>query len=148
MHLPFLKDEFHGSSRELFSKMETELERKSDSWSKRFEGIVPVSRFLSHLRIEKDLLKYCRVIDEFYDDKKVIIEEKTKINKLIEQGARLIRVKLAIQKVQEYKAILDKSLESRRNLLKPDSSIMLSNAEKIATEMNPNIQQAMTDALN
>ena len=55
---------------------------------------------------------------------------------------------MAIQKIQEYKSILDKSHESRRNLLKPDFLTSLSNAEKIVTEMKSIIQQAMTDALN
>ena len=75
-------------------------------------------------------------------------QKKTTIDKLIEQDARSSKVKMAIQKIQEYKAILDKSHESRRNLLKPDSLTTLSNAQKIVTEMNSIVQQAMTDALN
>ena len=55
---------------------------------------------------------------------------------------------MAIQKFQEYEAILNESPETRRNLLKPVSSTAVSNAEKIATEINSIDQQAMTDALN
>ena len=55
---------------------------------------------------------------------------------------------MAIQKLRDNKAILDKSLETRRSLLKSDSLAMLATAENIVTEMNPIIPQAMTDALN
>ena len=89
-----------------------------------------------------------KLCDQFDDAKRIIEAEKMTINKLIEQGARSSHVKLAIQKLQDNKAILDKSLESRRNCLKPDALTTLSHAEQIVTEMNSIVQQAMTDALN
>ena len=55
---------------------------------------------------------------------------------------------MAIQKLQDNKAILDKSLETRRGLLKSESLTILPTAENVVTEMNPIIQQKMTDALN
>ena len=63
------------------------------------------------------------------------------------QGAGPSRVKLVIQKLEDNKALLDKSLESRRGLLESDSSTLLATAEKIVTVMNPFIPQAMNDAL-
>ena len=57
-------------------------------------------------------------------------------------------MKMAIQKFQEYKANSGKSHQSKRNLIKPNSLITLSNAETTATEMNSIVQQAITDALN
>ena len=55
---------------------------------------------------------------------------------------------MAIQKLQDNKAISDKSLKTRRSLLKSGSLTVLTTAENVVTEMNPIIQQAMTDALN
>ena len=55
---------------------------------------------------------------------------------------------MAIQKLQDNKAILDQSLETRRSLLKSDSLTILGTAENVVTEMDPIIQQAMTGALN
>ena len=101
-----------------------------------------VSKHLSHLKYESDSMKYFKLCDQFYDAKRAIVAEKTTIDNLIEQGARSSRVKMAIQKRQDNKAILDKSLETRRSLLKSNS------AENVVTEMNLIIQQAMTDALN
>ena len=100
------------------------------------------------LKSENDLLKFTKLCDQFHDAKRTIIAEKTTIDKLIEQAARSSKVKMAIQKIQEKKAILDKSHECRRNLLKPDSLTTLSNAEEVVTEMNSIVQPAMTDALN
>ena len=80
------------------------------------------------LKSEIDILKF--TCDQSHDAKRTITAEKTTINKLIEQGANSSKSKMAIQKFQEYKAILDESHESRRNLLKLDSLITLSNAEK------------------
>ena len=93
-------------------------------------------------------MKYFKLCDQFYDAKRAIVAEKTTIDNQIEQGARSSRVKIAIQKLQDNKAILDKSLETRRSLLKSDSLTILATAENVVTEMNPIIQQAMTDALN
>ena len=107
-----------------------------------------VSKHLSNLKYESDLMKYFKLCDQFHDAKRAIIAEKTTIDNLIEQGARSSRVKMDIQKLQDNKAILDKCLETRRSLLKSDSLTFLATAENVVTEMNPIIQQAMTDALN
>ena len=104
-----------------------------------------VSSLPLNQKSENDLLKFTSA---FHDVKRTITAEKTKIDKLIKQGARSRKVKMAIQKFQEYEAILNESPATRRNLLKPVSSTAVSNAEKIATEINSIDQQAMTDALN
>ena len=57
-------------------------------------------------------------------------------------------MKSAFQELHDNEAILDESHEDRRNLFKTDCVTTMSNAESIVTEMNPIIQQAMTDALN
>ena len=93
-----------------------------------------VSRLPSRLKNENDLLKYLKLGDQLYAAKGILAAEKTTIDKLIEQRARSSHVKLAIQKLQDNKAILDKSLESRRNLLKPDALTTLSHAEQILTK--------------
>ena len=101
--------------------MENELERRFELWSKTFEGLRSVSTDSSHLKSESDILKYSKLCDQFHDPKRVVTAEETTIDKLIEQGVKSSRVKMAIQKLQDNKAILDKSLESRRNLLKSDA---------------------------
>ena len=55
---------------------------------------------------------------------------------------------MAIQKLQDNKVSLDKSLEGRRNVLKSDALTIASNAESIVTELHYNTQLARTDALN
>ena len=82
-------------------------------------------------------MKHLKLCDQFYDAKRAIIAEETTLDYLIEQGARSNRVKMAIQKLQDNKAILDKSLETRRSLLKSDSLTMLATAEYVVTEANP-----------
>ena len=148
MYLPMLKDKFQGSRKEILYKLEYELENYFENWSQKSSFLVSVRWLPSHLKNENDLMKYMKLCDQFYDAKRIIEAEKMTISKLIEQGARSSHVKLAIQKLQDNKAILDKSLESRRNCLKPDALTTLSHAEKIVTEMNSIVQQAMTDALN
>ena len=148
MYLPMLKDKFQGSRKVILYKLEYELENYFENWSKKSSFLVSVSRLPSRLKNENDLMKYMKLCDQFYDAKRIIEAEKMTIKKLNEQGARSSHVKLAIQKLQENKAILDKSLESRRNCLKPDALTTLSHAEKIVTEMISIVQQAMTDALN
>ena len=148
MYLPMLKDKFQGSRKEILYKLEYELEKYFENWSKKSSFLVSVRWLPSRLKNENDLMKYMKLCDQFYDAKRIIEAEKMTISKLIEQGARSSHVKLAIQKLQDIKAILDKSLESRRNCLKPDALSTLSHAEKIVTEMNSIVQQAMTDALN
>ena len=101
--------------------MENELEKRFELWSKTFEGLRSVSTDSSHLKSENDILKYSKLCDQFHDPKRVITAEETTIDKLIEQGVKSSRVKMAIQKLQDNEAILDKSLESRRNLLKSDA---------------------------
>ena len=96
-----------------------------------------MSKHLSHLKYESDLMKHLKLCDQFYDAKRAIIAEETTLDYLIEQGARSNRVKMAIQKLQDNKAILDKSLETRRSLLKSDSLTMLATAEYVVTEANP-----------
>ena len=147
-HLPFLKDKFQGSRKEILKRLESELEKRFENWKKTFGSLMSVSKHLSHLKYESDLMKYFKLCDQFYDAKRAIVAEQTTIDNLIEQGARSSRVKMAIQKLQDNKAILDKSLETRRSLLKSDSLTILATAENVVTEMNPIIQQAMTDALN
>ena len=147
-HLPFLEDKFQGSRKEILKRLESELEKRFENWKKTFGSLMSVSKHLSHLKYESDLMKYFKLCDQFYDAKRAITAEKTTIDNLIEQGARSSRVKMAIQKLQDNKAILDKSLETRRSLLKSDSLSILATAENVVTEMNPIIQQAMTDALN
>ena len=93
-------------------------------------------------------MKYIIFGDQFYDAKRILAAEKATIDRLVEQGARSSRVKLAIQKLQDNKAILDRSLESRRNLYKIGALTTLSYAEKVVTELNTIVQQAMTAALN
>ena len=88
--------------------MESELEKRFELWSKTFEGLRSVSRDSSHLKSENDILKYSKLCDQFHDPKRVITAEKTTIDKLIEQGVKSSRVKMAIQKLQDNKAILDK----------------------------------------
>ena len=142
-HLPFLKDKFQSSLKEILKRLESELEKRFENWKKTFGSLISVIKHLSHLKYESDLMKYFKLCDA----KRAIVAEKTTIDNLIEQGARSSRVKMAIQKLQDNKAILDKSLETRRSLLKSDSLTILATAENVVTEMNPIIQQAMTDAL-
>ena len=146
-HLPFLKDKFQGSRKEILKRLESELEKRFENWKKTFGSLMSVSKHLSHLKYESDLMKYFKLCDQFYDAKRAIVAEKTTIDNLIEQGARSSRVKMAIQKLHDNKANLYKSLETRRSLLKSDSLTILATAENVITEMNPIIQQAMTDAL-
>ena len=148
MYLPMLKDKFQGSRKEILYKLEYELENYFENWSKKSYFLVSVRWLPSRLKNENDLMKYLKLCDQFYDAKRMIEAEKMTISKLIEQGARSSHVKQAIQKLQDNKAILEKSLESRRNCLKPDALSTLSQAEKIVTEMNSIVQQTMTDALN
>ena len=147
-HLPFLKDKFQGSCKEILKRLANELEKRFENWKKTFGSLMSVSKHLSHLKYESDLMKYFKLCDQFYDAKRAIVAEKTTIDNLVEPGARSSGVKMAIQKLQDNKAILDKSLETRRSLLKSDSWSILATAENVVTEMNPIIQQAMTDALN
>ena len=147
-HLPFLKDKFQGNRKEILKRLESELEKRFENWKKTFGSLMSVSKHLSHLKYESDLMKYFKLCDQFYDAKRAIVAEKTTIDNIIEQGARSSRVKMAIQKLQDNKAILDKSLETRRSLLKSDFLTILATAENVVTEMNPIIQQEMTDALN
>ena len=132
MYLPMLKDKFQGSRKEILYKLEYELENYFENWSKKSSFLVSVSRLPPRLKNENDLMKYMKLCDQFYDAKRIIEAEKMTISKLIGQGARSSHVKLAIQKLQDNKAILDKSLESRRNCLKPDALTTLSHAGKLS----------------
>ena len=84
LHL-MLKDKFQGNRMEILCKMENELEKRFELWSKTFEGLRSVSTDSSHLKSESDILKYSKLCDQFHDPKRVVTAEETTIDKLIEQ---------------------------------------------------------------
>ena len=147
-NFPFLKDKFQGSRKVILKRLESERENRFENWNKTFGSLMSVSKHLSHLKYGNDLLKFFKLCDQFYDAKRAIIAQKTTIDNLIQQGARSSRVKTAVEKLQDNKAILDKTLETRLSLLESKSLTILATAENVVTEMNPIILQAMTDALN
>ena len=72
MYLPMLKDKFQGSRKKILYTLECELKKRIENWSKTSEGLLSVSKLLSRLKDENDLMKYLNFSDQFYDAKQNI----------------------------------------------------------------------------
>ena len=72
-HLPFLKDKFQGSRKEILKGLKSELENRFEIRNKTFGSLLSVRKHSLHLKYENDLLKYFKLCDQFYDAKQAII---------------------------------------------------------------------------
>ena len=64
-HLPFLGNKFQGSRKKILKRLESKLEKRFENWNKTFGSLMSVSKHLSHLKYESDLMKYFKLSDQF-----------------------------------------------------------------------------------
>ena len=76
MCLPMLRDKFQSRCEEILYKLEYELEKYFENWSKKSSYLASVSRLPSRLKNENDLMKYLKHGDQFYAAKRILAAEK------------------------------------------------------------------------
>ena len=148
LYLPILKEKNQSDRRTALKKLNLEFEERFTEWCKDLRNLGFIGSLHQKLKDERDLLKFCKSVDQFSEMTRNLSSELDTINNLMKQKERSSKVKSSIQKLQEFKTKLDKVYESVCSQLKTESIGELSMFEKEIRDFSVKIQQATTDSLN
>ena len=75
-------------------------------------------------------------------------KKKQNIDNLMKEGARILRVKSALAKIQEKKDVFDKVLKQQRSLLKPEHLNFVAQKDHELKELETLLQKATIECIN
>ena len=113
--LPMLKNKYK-EERNKVKKMDNEIAQNFKKWCQMFFPLRGMMRLPEVLIREGKFMNYCKFSGQLLHTKDEIFQEKAKIDNLMKEGARTIRVKSALSKIQEKRDVLDKVLKQQRSL--------------------------------
>ena len=148
LYLPMLKEKHQDERRKALRKFNSEFDERFAEWCDHHPNLGYIGSLPEKLKDERDLLKFCKSMDQFSELTQNLSSELDTINNLMKQEERSSKVKSSIQNLQEFKTKLDKVYESVCSQLKTESIGGLSRIEKDVREFSVRIQQATTDSLN
>ena len=143
-----LKERHQGDRKEALTKLNLELEDRFKKWRENQDNLGYISSLPKRLKDERELLKICKVVNQFAELKRNLSREIDTINNLMQQDERSSKVKSSFQKLQETKTKLDRTYENACGLLQAESVGSLSLFENYVKEFSLKTQQATTDSLN
>ena len=116
-----LKTKNQSDRRTALNKLNLEFEERFTGWCKHLRNLGLIGSLPQKLKDERDLLKFCKSVDQFSEMTRNLSSELDTINNLMKQEERSSKVKSSIQNLQEFKTKLDKVYESVCRQLKPES---------------------------
>ena len=143
-----LKERHQGDRKEALTKLNLELEDRFRKWRENEDNLGYISSLPKRLKDERELLKICKVVNQFAELKRNLSREIDTINNLMQQDERSSKVKSTFQKLQETKTKLDRTYENACGLLQAESVGSLPLFENYVKEFSLKTQQATTDSLN
>ena len=118
--LPMLKNNYKEECNKVSKELDNEIAQKFEKWCQMFFPLRGMMRLSEVLIRESDFMKYCKVSRQWFGIRDEILQEKANIHILMKEGARTIRVKSALPKIEDKKDVLEKVLKQQRSLLKPE----------------------------
>ena len=139
-----LKDKYQSERRNVLRCQTSGLEQLYKECSTMFSNLKGYPKVQLHLKDKGQLLRYCKLSDQFNEARVKLQEEIVKTNALIEQGARSTKIKSALPKVREMKDVMDDALNEQRTLIRLDSTNrdFFSVKEVILAEVERELQEA------
>ena len=114
--VPMLKNKYKEERNKVTKEMDNEIAQNFEKWCEMFFPLRGMMRLPEVLMREGEFMNYCKLSGQWFHTKDEILREKAKNDNLMEEGARTIRVKSALAKIQEKKDVLDKVLKQQRSL--------------------------------
>ena len=98
-----LKEKNQNDRRTALRKLNLEFEERFTEWCKHFRNLRFIGSLPQNLKDERDLLKFCRSVDQVSEMTRNLSSELGTITNLMKQEERSSKVKSSIQKLQEFK---------------------------------------------
>ena len=141
--LLMLKNKYREERNNVKKEMDNEITQKFENWCQMFffpfRGIMRLPEVLIR---EGEFMNYCKLSGQWFHTRDEILQEKANIDNLMKEGARAIRVKYALAKIQEKKDVLDKVLKQQRSLLKPEHLNFVAQKDHELKELETLLQKA------
>ena len=146
--LPMLKNRYKAERIKVKKEMDNEVAQKFGKWFQMFFPLKAMMRLAEVLIKESDFMNYCKLSGQWFHTRDEILQEKANIDNLMKEGARTIRVKSALAKIQEKKDVLDKVLKQQRSLLKPEHLNFVAQKDHELEELETLLQKATMEWIN
>ena len=109
LYLPLLKEKHKFDRRQALRELNSEFKERFTEWCNHHNNLGYNSQLSQRLKFERDLLKFCKTMDQIADLKRNLSGETDTINILMKQSDRSSKVKSSCQTLQEVKTNLDKT---------------------------------------
>ena len=146
--LPMLKNKYKEERNKVKKEMDNEIAQKFEKWCQMFFPLRGMMRLPEVLIREADFVNYCKLSGQWFHTREEILQEKANIDNLMKKGARTIRVKSALAKIQEKKVFLYKVLKQQRSLLKPEHLNFVAQKDHDLRGMETLLQKATIEWIN
>ena len=93
-------------------------------------------------------MNYCKLSGKWFRTRDEILQEKANIDNLMKEGARTIRLKSALTKIQGKRDVLDKVLEQQQRLLKPEHLNFVAQKDHDLRELESVLQKVTIEWVN
>ena len=146
--LPMLKNKYKEERNKVKKELDNEIAKQFEKWCQMFFPLRGMMRLPEVLIRQGNFMNYCKLSGQWLHTRDEILQEKANIDNLMKEGARTIRVKFALTKIQEKKDVLDKVLKQQRSLLKPEHLNFVAEKDHDLKDLETLLQKATIEWIN